>query len=57
MARRYGAGQALADVFKALPLKGFPVFGDFNPFFYGNPFNMQMINIQAVWKQLEAAKR
>jgi glyoxylase-like metal-dependent hydrolase (beta-lactamase superfamily II) len=50
-------GKSLNDAVKELPLTGFPVFSKFNPFFYGNPFNIHTINIQAIWRQADSIKK
>jgi glyoxylase-like metal-dependent hydrolase (beta-lactamase superfamily II) len=57
VARLRQEGKSLSDAVNELALTGFPVFSKFNPFFYGNPFNIHTINIQAVWKQLDSTKK
>jgi len=56
-ARLHNEGKTLDEAKKELALKSFPVFGRFNPFFYGTSMDMHDNNIRAVWRQLEAAKK
>jgi len=56
-ARMRKEDKTLNDAVKELSLKSFSVFADFNPFFYGNPYNIHTTNIEAIWYQLESTSK